>query len=285
MDTSLATGKEFDLRLPSGRFHAKRFGSPNAPLALCLPGLSANLASFDFICERIAGDELQAVAFDLRGRGKSEVTAAGTYGWDNHARDAFDAAEALGAGRFSIIGQSMGGGVAMEAASQDSSRLERIVLLDICGVPDASSLVAISASVNRLGQVFPSTEFYIEAVKGLGLIQPWSTYWDNYFHYELEPVEGGVRTRSERAAVLEDYAYGETKDPYTLWSSLTMPVLLLRASREIMQGMGRIVSDADRARFPAEVPTATLVDVDANHYTVNTSEASVTAIRKFFGLD
>ena len=91
MDTSLTTGKEFDLRLPSGRFHAKRFGSPDAPLALCLPGLSANLASFDFICERIAGDQLQAVALDLRGRGNSEVTAAGTYGWDNHARDAFAA--------------------------------------------------------------------------------------------------------------------------------------------------------------------------------------------------
>jgi hypothetical protein len=47
-----------------------------------------------------------------------------------------------------------------------------------------------------------------------------------------------------------------------------MPVLLLRARREILPGLGRIVSD-----------------IDANHYTVNTSEGSVAAIRAFFGLD
>jgi pimeloyl-ACP methyl ester carboxylesterase len=285
MDTALATGTEFDLQLASGRFHAQRFGSSTAPLVLCLPGLSANLKSFDFICERIAGERLQVVALDLRGRGQSEVTAAGTYGWDNHARDAFAAADALGAKRFSIIGQSMGGAVAIEAADQDAGRLERIVLLDICGTPDAASLVPISAAVSRLGQVAPSADSYIQAVKGLGLIEPWSDYWERYFRYELEPVEGGVRARSNKEAVLEDYAYGESHEAYPLWPALTMPVLLLRATREIMPGMGRIVSDADRRRFPAEVPTATVVDVDANHYTVNTSDASVAAIRRFFRLE
>jgi hypothetical protein len=64
-----------------------------------------------------------------------------------------------------------------------------------------------------------------------------------------------------------------------------MPVLLLRARREILPGLGRIVSDIDAARFPREVSTATVVDIDANHYTVNTSEGSVAAIRAFFGLD
>ncbi len=285
MSVALATGSEFNLELPSGRLHAQRFGSPEAPLALCLPGLSANLKSFDFICERIAGDRLQAIALDLRGRGKSEVTAAGTYGWPNHARDAFAAADALGANRFSIIGHSMGGAVAMAAAAQHAARLERVVLLDICGTPDPASLAPISASVSRLAKVFPSTEFYIEAVKGLGLIEPWSGYWDRYFRYELEPVEGGVLACSNREAVLEDYSYGETHEAYPLWPSLTMPVLLLRATREIMPGMGYIVSDADRRRFPGEVPTASVVVVDANHYTVATSDASVAAIRRFFGLD
>ncbi len=284
MDAATVTGTEFDIQLPSGRLHARRFGSQAAPLVLCLPGLSANLASFDFVCERIAGERLQAVAIDLRGRGRSEVTAPGTYGWPSHARDAFAAADALGVERFSLIGQSMGGAVAMQAAATDARRIERIVLLDICGVPDPASAAAIGASVNRLGQVAPSAEVYVQAVKGLGLIQPWSEYWDRYFGYELEPVPGGVRSRSNRDAVLEDAAFGDSHLPYALWTSLRMPVLLLRAKREILPGMGRIVSDADRLRFPAEVPSATVVDVDANHYTINTSEASVAAIRPFFGL-
>jgi pimeloyl-ACP methyl ester carboxylesterase len=284
LGTTFATGTEFDLELPTGHFHAERFGNPNAPLVLCLPGLSANLKGFDFICERIAGERLQAVALDLRGRGKSEVTPAGTYGWPSHARDAFAAADALGAKNFSILGQSMGGLVAMAAAEQDASRIDRIVLLDICGAPDESSLVPINMAVSRLGAVYPSTEFYVEAVKKLGLIEPWNDYWDRYFLYELEPAEGGVKARSNRDAVMEDYAYGGDHDAYPYWAHLAMPVLLLYAKREIMPGMGHIVSTADHERFPHEVPTATVVDVDANHYTVNTAEASVEAIRAFFGL-
>jgi pimeloyl-ACP methyl ester carboxylesterase len=283
MTTVLAD--EFDLELPSGHFHAQRFGSPDGPLVLCLPGLSANLKGFDFIGERIAGHDLQAVALDLRGRGKSEVTAPGTYGWPSHARDTFAAADALGASRFSIIGQSMGGLVAMAAAEQESTRIERIALLDICGAPDASSLVPITVAVNRLGTVYPSADFYVDAVKKLGLIEPWSEYWDRYFLYELETVEGGVRARSNKDAVMEDYAYGGTHEAYPYWPRLTMPVLLLHATREIMPGMGHIVSDADRRRFPEAVPTATVVDVDANHYTINTAETSVAAIRTFFGLE
>ncbi|GAC1510613.1 MAG: alpha/beta hydrolase [Candidatus Dormibacteraceae bacterium] len=287
MSVALATGSEFDLKLPSGRFHAQRFGSKDAPLVLCLPGLSANLKSFDFICERVAGDLLQMVALDLRGRGKTAATEAGTYGWNNHAHDVFAAADALGASRFSVIGHSMGGAVAIAAAAENAARLERIVSLDFCGAPDPSSLGPISASVSRLGQVFPSTDFYIDAVKALGLIEPWSGYWDRYFRYDFASTEGGVRARTNREAVLEDYAYGETQEQNVeaAWSHLTMPVLLVRASREIMPGMGYIVSETDRERFPLLVPTAKVVDVDANHYTVATSDESVAAIRQFFGLD
>jgi pimeloyl-ACP methyl ester carboxylesterase len=281
----LLTATEFDLQLPSGRLHAQRFGAPDAPLVLCVPGLTANLKSFDFLCERIAGDRLQAVALDLRGRGRSDITARGTYGWPSHARDLFAAADELGAARFSLIGHSMGAAVSMAAAAQEAARLERIVLVDFCGQPEAASLVPIQSSVNRLGQAFPSAEFYIEAVKSLGLIEPWSRYWDAYFRYELEPVAGGVRARSDREATLEDLSYGQAHPAYALWSSLTMPVLLLRAGREILPGMGYIVSQADRERFPREVAGATVVDVDANHYTVVTSEASAAAIRQFFGLE
>ncbi|HET9410893.1 MAG TPA: alpha/beta hydrolase [Candidatus Dormibacteraeota bacterium] len=284
MSVALATSTEFDLALPSGRLHAQRFGSAGASLALCVPGLSANMKSFDFICERIAGDQLQTVALDLRGRGKSEVTPSGTYGWPSHARDVFAAADALGVKSFSIIGHSMGGLVAMAAAAQDAARLERIVLVDIAGAPDPASLGPISMSVSRLGQVYPSVDVYLDALKGMHLIEPWSTYWERYFRYELEPVEGGVRSRSNREAVLEDAGYGAGHSAYELWPSLTMPVLLLRATREILPGTGRIVSDADRARFPSDVPTATAVDIEANHYTVATSDGSVAAIRSFFGL-
>src|SRR5579859_5702296 len=180
----LGEAVEFDLQLASGRLHAQRFGSPSAALVVCLPCLTANMKSFDFLGERLGSDAVQVVALDLRGRGKSDVTPPGSYGWQSHARDAFAVADALGVERFSLIGHSMGGAVAMAAARLDAEaganggaergdipgrersdpsgggpvdrsgggpvdrsggghvdrsggeRLERIVLIDMCGVPE-----------------------------------------------------------------------------------------------------------------------------------------------------
>ena len=282
---------EFDLQVPSGRIHAERFGPEDAPLALCIPGLSANLKSFDFLGERLASGSLQVVAIDLRGRGRSEVTAPGTYGWVNHARDVFAVADALGARRFSLIGQSMGGSVAMACAWLDATRIERIALLDIAGRPDDSALGPIGAAVSRLGAVYPSVDAYVALVRQIGTIEPWSDYWQRYFEYELQPVEGGVASSTDRAAVLEDgafgsgaYAFGEHAGVYGLWRSLTMPVLLLRASRELLPGLGRIVPEAERDRFLRDVPGSRSVEVDANHYCINTHEDSARAIAEFLGV-
>jgi hypothetical protein len=60
-------------------------------------------------------------------------------------------------------------------------------------------------------------------------------------------------------------------------------VLLVYAKREIMPGLGHIVRADDRDRFPRDVPTAIVTQVDANHYTVVTVEATIDAIRRFLG--
>jgi pimeloyl-ACP methyl ester carboxylesterase len=280
-EETMPLSSELDLRTPSGRLHVQRFGAADAPLVLCLPGLSANLRAFDFLGERIGGADRQVVAVDLRGRGRSSVTGPGTYGWENHARDALAVAGQLGAESFSVIGQSMGAFVAMRMAAIDHARLERLVLIDACGAPDPQALGPIAGAVERLGTVFSSVEAYLDRARSLGTIRPWSEYWERYFRYELEPVEGGVRSRSDPDAVREDSRYGQQHSPYELWSSLTMPVLLLRASQELLPGLGRIVSDTDRERFPREVASARVVEVDANHYGINTVEPSARAIREF----
>jgi pimeloyl-ACP methyl ester carboxylesterase len=278
----LGEAVELDLVLPTGRIHAQRFGSPSAPLAICLPGLSANMRSFDFLGERVGSATLQLVALDLRGRGQSDVTPPGTYGWDSHARDAFEVANLLGAARFSLIGHSMGAAVALAAAGLDGGRLERLVLIDACGVPEPATGPLIFAAVARLGAVYPSVEEYLTLVKQIGTVQPWSDYFAAYLRYELEPVPDGVRARSSRDAVLEDAAEFQRRDIYALWPAVHQPTLLLRAARELLPGYGYIVSAADAARFVAEVPGARLVEVDANHYGIITAEATASAIAEFF---
>jgi hypothetical protein len=167
----------------------------------------------------------------------------------------------------------------------ESRRIERVVLIDLCGRPEPSTDALISAAVGRLGSVYPSIEVYLETVKQIGTVSPWSDYFERYLRYELEPVEGGVRARTSREAALEDQAEFKADRAaalYARWSSLCQPVLLLRAGRELLLGSGYIVSAADRERFAREVPSATAAEIDANHYGIITADATAAAIRDFF---
>jgi pimeloyl-ACP methyl ester carboxylesterase len=276
-------GLPLDLHLDSGDVHAESRGAEGGALAICVPGLSANLRGFDFLAERIASPTRRVVALDLRGRGQSEVTAPGTYGWVSHARDVLGVADALSAARFDVIGQSMGAFVATEIARLAPERLRSVALIDACGVPDPATGPLIRAAVERLGTVYPSLEVYLGLVQRIGTIRPWSDYWERYFEYELVPVAGGVRARSDRAVVLEDTTYGEEHDPRVLWRYLTMPVLLLRATQELVGGIGFVVPPAERDAFMAQVASARLVQVDANHYGINTHQDSSEAIAAFLG--
>jgi pimeloyl-ACP methyl ester carboxylesterase len=253
-----------------------------------VPGLSANLCGFDRLAERLAGDTLQFVAIDLRGRGRSEVTGAGTYGWRSHARDVLGIADAIGAPSVAIIGQSSGAAIAMTCAQLDRSRVERLVLVDLAGSPDERAAVPVVASVNRLGTVYPTAQAAIALIKQTGIIPEWDEYWDRYFAYELRDVSGGVVSSSDRGAVLEDLGYGAAmywmgpQAPiHALWSAVTMPVLVLRAGQEIMPGFGHILPAAEAGRFAAAVPSALVAEIDANHYTITTHDDSIAAIGAF----
>lgn len=269
-----------DFELASGRIHAEGRGPAGETLVLAIPGLSANLRGFDFLAERLSS-HCRIVALDLRGRGHSDVTPPGTYGWANHARDVIGVADALGVDEFVVIGQSMGACVAMEVARLAPGRLRAAVLIDACGLPDPETIAPIRAAVGRLGAVYPSFAGYLALVQQLGTVRPWSPYWERYFRYELADVPGGVRARSDRAAVLEDADYGDQHSPRDLWPNLTMPALLARATQPLVGASGFIVPELERDAFLAAVGSASLVEVDANHYGINTHPATAEAIEAF----
>src|SRR5919199_948487 len=134
---------EFDIALSSGTVHAARWGAPDALLAFCVHGLSANLHGFDFLAERIAGPERQVVAIDLRGRGRSEITPPGTYGLTAHAQDVLEAATALGADRFDLVGWSLGALIGITTAGLAAERLRTLTLIDHCGRADPAADAAV----------------------------------------------------------------------------------------------------------------------------------------------
>jgi pimeloyl-ACP methyl ester carboxylesterase len=271
---------ELTLQLTSGRLRAHSFGPETGRLTLCVHGLSANSRSYDFLGGELAGPDRRLVAIDLRGRGFSDITGAGTYGWHNHARDVLEAATLLGAERFDYIGHSMGAFIGMETASLAPARVENLVLIDAVGVPEAASLVPILAAVQRLGAVHADADAYVAKVRSFGTVTPWNPVWETHYRYDLIAANGGVRPRTDHAAVLDDMAYAALQQPRSFWPKLTMRTLLVRSGLPL--GEGFIVSAADRAAFLLAAPRSEAVDVDANHYGVITHPRTASAIRSFF---
>jgi pimeloyl-ACP methyl ester carboxylesterase len=278
---ALAPGRPLALDLPAGRFHALRFGASGGRLALCVPGLSSNCTAFAAIGEGLAAGGRQVVALDLRGRGRTPATSRGTYGWPRHARDVLEAAARLSGEPVDLVGHSMGAFVAMQAASMAPAAVRSLVLVDGAGPPEPAAMPAIRAAVGRLDTVHPSAAELIAVIRRLGIIEPWSERWERYFEHELEPVPGGVRARTDRAAVLEDLAWGEEHDPSDLWDDLRAPALLVRAALPLGPDGGHIVGADDRDRFLATVPGSRAVEVPANHYGVVMHEATIRAIGEF----
>ena len=273
-----AVSRDFHLR--SGRIAAELAGSPTGRLVIGIPGLSANLRSFDVIFEALDPERHRMLAYDPRGRGRSERTPPGTYGWPAHARDVIEMADELGAQSFDLVGWSMGTWLAMQVCALAPGRVSRLVLIDGGGLPEASSVAPVYAGLERLGTVYPSREAFFELAIKLPMYTPWPP-WERLFDYELEDVEGGVRARTSKDAPWEDEAFRKSQDPYALWPAVTMPALLIRARQEVLPGMGYILSEADAERFVREVPGSRLVEVDAGHYAIGMQPDTARAVAEF----
>jgi branched-chain amino acid transport system ATP-binding protein len=258
-----AEPRRFALR--SGEIAAEVSGRPSQPLVVGIPGLSANLRSFDVVFGEL--DAHRTLAYDPRGRGRSDKTPAGTYGWPAHARDVLEMADALGHERFDVVGWSFGTWVAMTVCRLAPERVRRVALVDGGGVPDEGALVPIHAGLDRLGTVFPSRDRFMELVRATGFYEPWDP-WERLFDYELEDVDGGVRARSSAEACWEDERYRASTFTYELWDAVRVPALLVRATDPIPDTEGYILNEADARRFVSEVPGRRVVEVDAHHYTV-----------------
>lgn len=268
------------LELSSGTVACEISGDVRGEAVMGIPGLTANLRSFDVIYGALDDTRHRKIAFDPRGRGFSEKTPAGTYGWPAHARDVVEIADQLGADTFDVIGWSMGAWIAMVVAKLAPDRVRRVVLVDAAGLPEESIKVPIYAGLDRLAAVFPSRDAFMSIARSLPQFQPFAQ-WERLLDYDLIDVDAGVGFRTQKAAPWEDEQYRLQQDPYALWPVLTMPVLLVRATQEIPPNFGHLITPDDYARFLREVPLAKGVEIEANHYTVGMNPEAARAIAGF----
>jgi pimeloyl-ACP methyl ester carboxylesterase len=261
--------EEVEFDLPSGRVAAEIRGE--GPLVICVHGLSANLRAFDAIAPRLVEAGHRVVAYDVRGRARSEITAPGSYGLEGHATDVIAIANELEAETFDHVGWSMGALIGIIAASLAAGRLRRLVLIDHAGRSDPEAGDAVRAGLARLDAGISDPQEYVDRLREAGAIERWQEQWDAMYRRELG--------RTSRPAAEEDYDDIVARDWVEAWRPLAMPTLLVRATRPLNGGL--VVPEAERDALMAHAPRGAVVEVDANHFDVMTDDRTVAAIAEF----
>nr|WP_298133313.1 alpha/beta hydrolase [uncultured Pseudoxanthomonas sp.] len=123
--------REFAVDIPLGRITGLR-GGGEGPRVLALHGWLDNAASFVPLAAHLPG--VQLVAPDLPGHGRSAHLAPGAEYTSGVAVNAvLDIADALGWETFSLLGHSMGAGIASLMAAAVPQRVQRLVAIEALG--------------------------------------------------------------------------------------------------------------------------------------------------------
>lgn len=125
----------------------------SGPLIVLLHGIAGSSAAWVPLIPRLSGQH-KVIAPDLIGHGES-AKPPGDYSLGAYANLVRDLLEALGEGRCTIVGHSLGGGVAMQFAYQYPERCERLVLVSSGGLGREVHPLLRSAVLPGAGWVLP----------------------------------------------------------------------------------------------------------------------------------
>ena len=253
---------------------------------LCVHGLTANCRCWDLIASSLV-PENNILAMDLRGRGLSDKPSSG-YSLQHHIQDIFCVLDDLRQERIVLMGHSLGAFIALAFAAKYPERTEKIILMDGGGQLTQDQwdkvTLAIKPSLDRLGQVFPSFAAYVANMKLAPFLQPWSQALEDYYRYESEAVEGGVRSRINPANIIEEVQNIQQEVPAKYYPKVTCPVLILRATDGILSNDDLVLPESAVERMVSEIPDALRIDIKGtNHFSIllQPNQMRDKAIREF----
>jgi pimeloyl-ACP methyl ester carboxylesterase len=255
------------------------WGNPQAPEVLCVHGFRGNAHGFDGFARRFR-DRFHVRSLDVRGRGDSDWAPDGNYRMPAYVTDLEGVVEALGLRRFTLVGTSMGGRIAMHYAGRHPEALERLVLNDIGPESEAGS-DRITAEAGATPDSFATLEDVIayraKLSPGTARMSP-----DEQREIALTHVRQGPDGRwvwKNDPAFLQQRVAGGSESYPELWNvlaSLPCPTLLLwgTVSDVLSEGQARRVLATLRHGVLAPVPGSA-------HAPTLTEPAAVEALESF----
>ena len=112
---------------------AQIWGNADAPPLLALHGWLDNAGSFALLAPKLA-ERFRFIALELPGHGHSNHLPAGiSYHYVDYVSAVISAADALGLERYTLLGHSLGAGIASLAAAATPQRIDRLFLIEGLG--------------------------------------------------------------------------------------------------------------------------------------------------------
>ena len=123
------------------------------PVVVLVHGIASQARQWEQVMERL-GEHCHVLAPDLLGHGES-AKPRGDYSLGAHASGIRDLLAALGHDRVTLVGHSLGGGIAMQFAYQFPERAQRLALVGAGGLGPEVSIVLRAATLPGSEVVLP----------------------------------------------------------------------------------------------------------------------------------
>jgi pimeloyl-ACP methyl ester carboxylesterase len=181
------------------RFHyrdwpAQRGGAPDLVL---LHGFTGHARSWDAFAHAMT-DRYRVLALDQRGHGETAWAAADKYGAGEMVDDLAAFVAALGLRRFTLLGLSMGGNVAIHYGGRRPPELSRLVIVDIAPEIVASGAARIQTGV-RAKDTFESRDEAFAAARAANPTPPEAHHRHRVDHSLMRTEDGRWTYRYDRA--------------------------------------------------------------------------------------
>ena len=279
------TSGERTFDLLGRRVAAIEWGNDDEPPLLALHGWLDNAASFAGLAPMLEG--LHVLAIDLPGHGRSERLPPGCA---HHFVDwipmVLQVADAIGWRRFSLMGHSMGAGIATLVPAVARSRVERVVLLEGLGplssLPDeapaqlAKALRSEAAVALAAPSVYENLDAAVAARMRNSDLDRASARL--LVERSVESVTGGVRFTFDPRLKTSSRIRLTEEQVLAFLRGIECPVLAVRAER------GWPFPEQTFARRRAAIADVRTMVVSGGHHVHMTHPERVAPlIREFFG--
>lgn len=248
-DLQFFDGPAFDADGPipgrSARLAWRRFTpdpDPARPPLVLLHGSPGSKDDFALLAQLLAADGRDILAPDLPGFGASAFPAA-SYDARAHAHALIAWLDDIGVRRFHVLGWSMGGAVALQAADILSARAE----------PDRVASITLLAAVGAMPNEGSGDYFFEQAKYTLGL----ATLG---YAAEAVPHFGILGPHALRVAFLRNFLDTDLRRNEPVMAVLATPTLIIHGRHDILIAE-RAAHDHHR-----RIPQSSLVILDANHF-------------------